>query len=70
MNHLSLVSLGLAVVGMTVFPGGGKSPRDEVGQPAPTFSLPSDRGEAIALEGFRGHEAVLLAFFPKAFTPG
>ncbi len=40
-----------------------------VGDPAPKFSVPSDSGNAIALEDFKGHKLVLF-FFPKADTPG
>lgn len=41
----------------------------DVGQPAPTFTLPSDSGESISLESLRG-EPVVLYFYPKADTPG
>ena len=39
-----------------------------VGEPAPDFSLPSTAGGRFTLAGARGREAVLLAFFPLAFT--
>jgi peroxiredoxin Q/BCP len=41
----------------------------EEGQPAPTFTLPSDTGEDVSLESFRG-KPVVLYFFPKDDTPG
>ncbi len=41
-----------------------------IGKPAPEFALPSDRGETVSLADYRGKQNVLLAFFPKAFTPG
>lgn len=41
-----------------------------IGEPAPAFSLPSDRGEEVSLTQFQGKQNVILAFFPKAFTPG
>ncbi|HEU5490547.1 MAG TPA: redoxin domain-containing protein [Gaiellaceae bacterium] len=34
------------------------------GQPAPTFTLPSDSGEDVSLESFRG-TPVVLYFYPK-----
>ena len=38
------------------------------GERAPDFTLPSTSGEEITLRDFRGERAVLLAFFPLAFT--
>jgi len=39
----------------------------EEGQPAPTFTLPSDSGEDVSLESFRG-KPVVLYFYPKDDT--
>lgn len=39
-----------------------------VGQTAPDFTLPSTSGSDVSLQQFRGKSAVLLAFFPLAFT--
>ncbi len=41
----------------------------EEGQPAPTFSLPSDTGDTVALEDLRG-TPVVLYFYPRDDTPG
>jgi len=38
------------------------------GEKAPDFTLPSTSGEDVSLRDFRGERAVLLAFFPLAFT--
>ena len=38
------------------------------GERAPDFTLPSTSGEQVTLRDFRGERAVLLAFFPLAFT--
>lgn len=40
-----------------------------VGQSAPTFTLPSQDGSQISLDGFRG-KWVVLYFYPKDMTPG
>ncbi|MBD2100568.1 peroxiredoxin [Leptolyngbya sp. FACHB-261] len=40
----------------------------KVGQKAPDFTLPSDRGE-ITLSRYEGKTNVLLAFYPGDFTP-
>src|SRR5262245_37110033 len=39
------------------------------GQPAPTFTLPSDSGQDVSLESLRG-KPVVLYFYPKDDTPG
>lgn len=38
------------------------------GEAAPDFTLRSTSGEQVTLSDFRGRKAVLLAFFPLAFT--
>jgi thioredoxin-dependent peroxiredoxin len=40
------------------------------GDQAPAFSLPGSDGKTYRLEDFRGKQAVVLAWFPKAFTGG
>jgi len=40
------------------------------GQMAPDFSLPGSDGRTYSLEEFRGKKAVVIAWFPKAFTGG
>jgi peroxiredoxin Q/BCP len=40
-----------------------------VGEPAPTFRATASSGP-IALDDFRGKQAVVLYFYPKADTPG
>lgn len=40
------------------------------GDPAPTFILPSDRGETVDLKSFQGKKNVVLYFYPKDSTPG
>jgi peroxiredoxin Q/BCP len=40
-----------------------------VGQPAPTFTLPSQTGEEISLDSFHG-KWVVLYFYPKDMTTG
>jgi peroxiredoxin Q/BCP len=42
----------------------------QVGQPAPSFSLPSNGGKTISLDDFRGKQAVVLYFYPADDTPG
>lgn len=44
----------------------------ETGDPAPAFSLQGSDGKTYTLERIRksGSKGLVLAFFPKAFTPG
>ncbi len=39
-----------------------------VGEPAPDFELKDQHGQAVRLSSFRGSKAVLLVFYPSAFT--
>ncbi len=42
-----------------------------VGDPAPPFDLTGSDGKSYTLEGLlAAHEGIVLAWFPKAFTPG
>ncbi len=40
----------------------------KVGDVAPDFSLPGNDGKTYRLADFRGRQAVVLAWFAKAFT--
>ena len=61
---LALQALGLAAAAV----GSGKAP--DVGDMAPAFSLAGSDGKTYTLSDFRGKEAVVVAWFPKAFTGG
>jgi len=41
-----------------------------VGDMAPPFTLQGSDGRTYSLDQFRGEKAVVLAWFPKAFTGG
>ena len=42
----------------------------KAGDPAPNFELPGSDGRTYKLSDFKGKQAVLIAWFPKAFTGG
>lgn len=41
-----------------------------IGDLAPDFSLSASDGKVYTLNQFKGRQAVVIAFFPKAFTGG
>ena len=42
----------------------------KVGDTAPDFTLPGSDGKTYALKDLVGEQAVVIAWFPKAFTGG
>jgi peroxiredoxin Q/BCP len=62
-----LLAIGVACLSATAV---ARADSAEVGQPAPPFELVGSDGETYTLSRFTGKQAVVLAWFPKAFTPG
>src|SRR4029450_8187679 len=62
----------VAAMLMMAAAGGAQTPAPElkVGDPAPDFSLQASDGSTYKLSDFKGKQAVVLAWFPKAFTQG
>ena len=58
--------------GLVLASGSGRLAAEEIklGDPAPSFSLPGSDGKVYSLADFKGKSAVVLAWFPKAFTGG
>ncbi len=65
MTGIALVALGLAFAS-----AGAGTKEPDVGDLAPAFTLPGSDGKTHRLADFKGKEAVVLAWFPKAFTGG
>lgn len=42
----------------------------KVGESAPDFTLPDQKGQSFSLSSFVGKKDVVLYFYPKDFTPG
>jgi peroxiredoxin Q/BCP len=63
-RYLILACL-LAPLSMIVWAGG-----PAVGDAAPDFTLPASDGKTYSLSDYRGKKAVVVAWFPRAFTSG
>jgi len=65
-------ALGLATVLLLLFAALDAGAEPSVGDPAPAFSLYGSDGKLHSLEAIlaSGKQGVVLAWFPKAFTPG
>lgn len=74
MRVKSLVGLGLAAALGVLSGSAGRAQAPavglEVGDVAPAFSLPGSDGKTHSLADSKGKKAVVLAWFPKAFTGG
>jgi thioredoxin-dependent peroxiredoxin len=72
MNELVpvLASVGLALVAAATVRAQPAAADLKPGDPAPAFSLPGSDGRTYTLADFKGKQAVVLAWFPKAFTGG
>jgi len=51
-------------------PGGSGAVDLKVGDPAPNFTLQASDGKTYTLADFKGKQAVVVAWFPKAATQG
>jgi thioredoxin-dependent peroxiredoxin len=68
---LSLAAgVALSLVAGIIGYGQQSAPELKVGDMAPNFSLPGSDGKTYSLADYRGKSAVVLAWFPKAFTAG
>jgi thioredoxin-dependent peroxiredoxin len=61
-----VLSLGAALAGF----GQQAGPELKVGDMAPPFNLQGSDGKSHRLDDHKGKRAVVLAWFPKAFTGG
>jgi peroxiredoxin Q/BCP len=72
MRILSVLLASAAMAGSLAAQQATQPPKTnlKVGDMAPDFTLPSTAGKSVKLSDFRGKSAVVLAFFPAAFTGG
>src|SRR6478609_5327799 len=64
----ALLTVGLMVVVAVGL--GAQGSELKVGDPAPNFKLQATDGKTYQLSDFKGKKAVVVAWFPKAFTQG
>jgi peroxiredoxin Q/BCP len=64
------LSAGAAAVPTAQATGGTAQVELKVGDQAPDFSLQASDGKTYTLSSFKGKQAVVLAWFPKALTSG
>jgi peroxiredoxin Q/BCP len=69
MKVASKVAFGLGLV-LGVSAQGSWAAELSVGDPAPGFTLQGSDGKTYSLADYKGKKAVVLAWFPKAFTSG
>ena len=67
---LSGLCLGLALTLGGGFLHAGEVKELKVGDEAPEFKLTGSDGETYKLSQFKGKQAVVIAWYPKAFTGG
>jgi len=60
----------LALLGVLLASGAVRAADLAPGAKAPDFSLPGSDGREHRLADYAGKQGVVLAWFPKAFTPG
>jgi peroxiredoxin Q/BCP len=73
MRVSQLTKLGLTVLlgAASAIVGRAQTPAElKVGDAAPNFSLRGSDGRTYTLADYKGKSAVVLAWFPKAFTGG
>jgi peroxiredoxin Q/BCP len=65
-----LLAAVLAIGSLQTASAPAHAERLTVGAKAPPFALQSSDGRRVTLADFAGKQGVVLAWFPKAFTPG
>ena len=69
---MKLLTVLLTVGALVMATGITTNAADEpvVGDAAPAFNLEGSDGKMYSLDDFKGKQAIVLAWFPKAFTGG
>ncbi|MFW6093514.1 MAG: peroxiredoxin [Pseudomonadota bacterium] len=68
---MGITALAAAILLLPAVAAADKAPgRLEAGDPAPDFALRASDGNTYRLSDYRGRRAVVVAWFPKAYTRG
>src|SRR5215472_8171467 len=70
MNRMVWCVLGILGLGLSGLDRSAFADDLKVGDKAPAFSLVGTDGKTYSLDQFMGKKAVVIAWFPKADTPG
>jgi peroxiredoxin Q/BCP len=65
--RIAIVGVGMLLVSVAA---GAAAAGLQVGDQAPAFSMVGSDGKTYTLEQYKGKSAVVVAWFPKAFTGG
>jgi peroxiredoxin Q/BCP len=63
----AVLAIGIAIFGFATSAAAGEA---KVGELAPAFTLAGSTGKDYSLADYKGKSAVVLAWFPRAFTGG
>jgi peroxiredoxin Q/BCP len=67
-KRITTMAIGCLALWMTV--GAAQADALKAGDDAPAFELPGSDGKTYKLADFKGKQAVVIAWYPKAFTGG
>ena len=70
MKLLALLAAGAMLAAAADSASAADAPMLKKGDAAPDFTLKGSDGKTYKLSQFKGKKAVVLAWFPKAFTGG
>ncbi len=65
-----IINLTIGCLALWMAAGTARAEGLKAGDDAPAFELPGSDGKTYKLADFKGRQAVVIAWYPKAFTGG